>query len=91
MSALPPKLDTWRRELRDSSNPETAQQIIAEYFSFFGKEKVGEELWMLVTGTLTNDDMHQAATAKGRHDLIFFYEWTKMVMEAVYCLHAEKK
>ncbi len=84
MSCLPPKLENWKEQLQQQPTQETARAIIAEYFSFFGKEKVKEELWLLTTGTLTNDEMHQAQSAKDRHDLLFFYEFTGMMVEAVW-------
>jgi hypothetical protein len=90
MSALPPKLEQWRKQMCENPNQAAAGAIIKEYFSFFGKEKAGEELWLLTTGTLTNDEMHQAQSGRDRHDLLFFYEFTKMVLESAHYLFTQR-
>jgi hypothetical protein len=89
MSALPPKLENWRLELRQSPNAETARQVIAEYFSFFGMEKAKEELWLLTFGTITNDEVEQVKNGRDRADLLFYYEFTGMMMEATRYLHGK--
>lgn len=90
MSALPTKLEQYRQQLLEAPGPESARQIISEYFSFFGKDTPGQELWLLTEAALIGEEVDQASTAKGRHDMLFFYEFTKMLLDAVYCLHKER-
>ena len=69
---------------------ESAWNIIDEYFSFFGLEDVLNELWLLTTGTLCNEETQFSQKAIDRSNLIFFFEYTKMFFEAVQLLHTKK-
>jgi len=91
MSTLPEILSKLRQEFLDKQTKESAWNIIEEYFSFFGLDDVHNELWMLTTGTLTNDEMQQFQKGADRHNLIFFFEYTKMFFEAAYLLHDKYK
>jgi len=87
MNLLPEILINLRQELADKQTNESAWNIIAEYFRFFGLDDVYNELWLVTAGTLTNDEMQQSQKAIDRQNLIFFFEYTKMFFEAVYLLH----
>jgi hypothetical protein len=52
---------------------------------------VHNELWVLTAGAITNEELPQYASTKERQDLIFFFEFTKMFMEAVYTLHGRER
>ncbi len=90
MSPLPTPLSTWQQALRENPGSPVAHEIIAEYFSFFGVQKAKEELWFLTSATLTNEEVEQNKTANARADMLFYYEFTKMFMEAVHSLHCSK-
>jgi len=46
---------------------------------------------VLTTGTITNDEMQQLQKGIDRHNIIFFFEYTKMFFEAVDFLHNKRK
>jgi len=91
MNLLPETLSNLRQELADKQTNESAWNIIAEYFSFFGLDDVHNELWLVTAGTLTNEEMQHQQKATDRQNLIFFFEYTKMFFEAVYLLHNQQK
>ena len=82
MNLLPATLQTLQQELETTNSPDTAHRILAEYFSFFSLPSIYRELWMLAGATLSNDTINQYNTPPARSDLIFFYEFTKLMMEA---------
>jgi hypothetical protein len=90
MTLLPQILINLRQELAAKQTKESAWNIIDEYFHFFGLDDVHNELWLLTAGTLTNDEMQPSQNGIDRHNLIFFYEYTKMFFEAVHLLHKQK-
>ena len=90
MTLLPEILTDLRQELAATQTKESAWNIIDEYFQFFGLEDVHNELWLLTAGTLTNDEMQPSQNGIDRHNLIFFFEYTKMFFEAVHLLHIQK-
>ncbi len=91
ISILPQTLNNLRRALAKNQTKESAWNIIDEYFSFFGLDDVYHELWVLTAGTLTNDEIQQSKNGLDRHNLIFFFEYTKMFFEAVLLLHDNHK
>jgi hypothetical protein len=50
-----------------------------------------QELWILTAGLLTNDEMEQVENGRGRHNIIFFFEFTKMFAEEVLLLNSKRK
>ena len=88
---LPQTLNNLRQDLAKNQTKESAWNIIDEYFSFFGLDDIHNELWVLTTGTLTNDDMQQSKKGIDRQNLIFFFEYTKMFFEAVDLLYNKRK
>jgi hypothetical protein len=91
MSVLPKILVELRNGLKETKSKEAAWKVIEEYCSFFGLETVHNELWLLTAAALTNDEVEEAEKAQGRQDLIFFFEYTKMLMEAVYLLYEKRR
>ena len=87
MGILPEILKDLRQALVNNQTKESAWNIIDEYFSFFGLDDIHNELWVLTVGTLTNEEMEQFEKGIERHNLIFFFEYTKMFFEAVQVLH----
>jgi len=90
MSALPPFLIGLQQKLAEEKTKGSAWKIIDEYFSFFSRECIDEELWRLTVGVLTNDTI-ELEKANDRHDIIFFFEYTKMFYEAVHLLYTRHK
>ena len=91
MSILPETLTNLRQNLAANPTKESAWKIITEYFSFFELDEVKDELWVLTAGALGNDDLQQSQKGIDRNNLIFFYEYTKMLFEAVDLLHDKRK
>ena len=91
MGILPEILINLRQDLIKNQTKESAWNIIDEYFFFFGLDDIHNELWMLIVGTLTNEEMEQFKKGIDRHNLIFFFEYTKMFFEAVQLLHDKRK
>jgi hypothetical protein len=90
MGILPEALKDLRRDLIKNQTKESAWNIIYEYFSFLGLDDIHNELWVLTVGTLTNDEMQQFEKGIERHNLIFFFEYTKMFFEAVDLLYNKR-
>ncbi|MFC0774280.1 hypothetical protein [Terrimonas alba] len=86
MSALPPFLIKLEQQLKDAKTKQAAWDIINEYFSFFDMTGINKELWMLTVGTLTNEEM-EVQNVKDRHNIIFFYEYTRLFYQAVFLLY----
>ena len=87
MSVLPPFLVKLEQQLKEASTKQAARDIINEYFNFFDMNGINKELWMLTVGTLTNEEME--VNAKDRHNIIFFYEYTRLFYEAVFLFFFE--
>lgn len=62
-----------------------------EYLACFSMGDVQQELWLLLAGSLTNDEL-PLQTGMQRHNLIFFCEFTLLFMEAATALgiHEQK-
>jgi hypothetical protein len=86
-SILPDQLAKLHQELADTQTVESAWNIVAEYFRFFGLEDVHHELWTITAGMLTNNEIQPQQKLIDRQNLIFFFEYTKMFFEAVHFLH----
>src|SRR5580765_6556042 len=87
ISILPETLVKLHQELADTQTTESAWNIVTEYFRFFGLEDVHNELWTITACTLTNNETQRFQKPIDRQNLIFFFEYTKMFLEAVYLLH----
>src|SRR5678815_2399784 len=83
---LPETLVKLHQELADTQTTESAWNIVAEYFRFFGLEDVHNELWAITAATLTNNDTQPQQKPIDRQNLIFFFEYTKMFFEAAHFL-----
>jgi hypothetical protein len=69
------------------SRPQTAaKKIVEDYFSYVNAGQVQEKLWELTQGTLTNQ-LLDTQTAMDRHNTLFFYEYSKLFISAVYYLY----
>ena len=91
MSTIPKYLTRLEDKLKAKQTPKAAWKIIDEYFSFMDKQTIHQELWMLTVGTVTNDLMNKAEKGMDRHDTIFFYEYTKLLFDALSFLHDKHK
>lgn len=91
MSALPEKLLSFKRNLHQQKTKAAAWAIIHDYFRFFNEQEWKEDLWQMLVGTLTSDQMDRLEKGIDRHNLFFFYEYTTLLLEAVCLLQQEKK
>jgi hypothetical protein len=89
MSTLQGILKELQEQFTDKPKESTAQKIMDEYFSYVNANHVQEQLWELTIGTITNELM-DTQTGADRHNLIFFYEYTRLFFNAVYFLHCKK-
>ena len=89
MSALPDLLLNFQRNLREEQSKAAAWAIIHDYFSFFGEEWK-KDLWQLLVGTLTSDQMDRLEKGMDRHNLFFFYEYTTLLLEALSLLREKR-
>lgn len=60
-----------------------------EYFDCFGTE-AQENLWTFLVGALSSKHLYQAQKAVSRHDMIFFYEYTKVMPDACMLLQKQR-
>jgi hypothetical protein len=87
MSSLPGMILNLKQNLENDPSKASSWGIIDDYFNFFGKEEWKKDLWLLLVGTLTSDEMFHLQKGIDRHNLFFFYEYTTLVLEATQNLH----
>jgi hypothetical protein len=86
MSTLPGILKELQEQFATRPKEDTAQQIMQHYFGYINATQVQQQLWELAHGTITNE-LLDTQTGADRHNLIFFYEYTALFINAVYFLH----
>lgn len=64
-----------------------ALAIIHEYYSFFGPTGMRHDMWLLLTAALGSSNIDSLADNSNRRNLLFFYEFTLLLSDAVYTLH----
>lgn len=85
MPFFPPYLQTLRENLSEQKASEDSLAILQEYFQCFSLDEAKEELWQLLAGTLTSEEA-PIKTAIDRSNIIFFFEFTKLLIEAGHTL-----
>lgn len=65
--------------------------IIKEYYSCFGATGMRQDMWLLLCGTMGNVQADELADASSRRNLLFFYEFTLLLFDAVYMLHGQER
>jgi hypothetical protein len=89
MSTLPGILKELHEQFTTAPAEATAQQIMQQYFGYINATQAQQQLWQLTHGAITNDLLTDTQTAADRHNLIFFYEYTSLFINAVYFLHSK--
>jgi hypothetical protein len=89
MSTLPGILKQLHEQFTAMPKETTAQKIMEQYFGYINATQVQEQLWELTHGTITNNLLKDTQTAAHRHNLIFFYEYTSLFINAVYFLQGK--
>jgi len=89
MSTLPGILKELHEQFTTAPAEATAQQIMQQYFGYINATQVQQQLWQLTHGTITNELLTDTQTAADRHNLIFFYEYTALFINAVYFIHSK--
>ena len=89
MSTLPGILKQLHQQFTAMPNPTTAKQIMEQYFSYNNAIEAQQQLWELTHGSITNELLADTQTATDRHNLIFFYEYTSLFLQAVYFIHGK--
>lgn len=90
MCMLPGALKQQQDELDSRPKEATAKQIVDEYFRYMDVNSIHEHLWELTHGTITNE-LPETQTGADRHNLIFFYEYTKLFFSAAWFLYNKEK
>lgn len=89
--ALPePLMDLFERMQLAASKPGgpiAAHNIIAEYCHSFNRGEIHRNMWMLYSAASCNQQMPGLRDTEARHNLLYFYEFTLMLLDAVYELH----
>lgn len=75
----------------EPSERKAALAIIEEYYNFFGRTGMRPDMWLLLTGALGNYEMRILNDPTQRHNLLFFYEFTLIMMDATWIVHRNKK
>jgi hypothetical protein len=70
---------------------QAALAIVQEYYGFFGCTGMRQDMWLLLSSAMSNNNTSCLATAGERYNLLFFYEFTLVLMDAVYVLHGEER
>ena len=91
MSALPECLLNLRDQLECERSKSAAWKVINDYLNFFHVEGIQNDLWLMLIGALTSDDLDNLKTGRQKHNLIFFYEYTLMFVDAVAVLREKRK
>ncbi len=85
-ATLPPALMALHEALANARNAparrQAAMAIIKEYFSYFGPTGMRADMWQLLVAALTNDNMPGLNQPTGLSNLLFFYEFTLMMVDA---------
>ena len=82
-AALPELLLVLQEKLQDTGSPAAAWDVVEQYFKCFGLADLRQELWRLLCATLTHPEMPRLQDAAERSNLIFFYEYTLLFIDAV--------
>jgi len=90
MCMLPGALKHQQDELTSRPKEATAKKIVDEYFRYVDVNYIHEQLWLLTHGTITNE-LLETQTAADRHNLIFFYGYTKLFFSAAWFLYNKEK
>lgn len=92
-SVLPEQMIELHEALVNASSGPAERQaalaIIKEYYNFFGATDMRADMWTLLSGALGNSEMVTLQDATQRHNLLFFYEFTLMMMDAVWRVYDE--
>ncbi len=77
------------KHLEEEPSKKIAWQIIKTFYEGFDKENVADSMWHMVTITMQADNEH--VEGKDRSNILFFYEYWKILNEAVAFLNEERK
>lgn len=82
-----PFLQKLQQQLAQSqpADATAANKIIEAYFSCFSPGCANNQLWALLASAISNELEEQ--TGAQRHNYIFFFEYTQLLINAVHHLH----
>jgi hypothetical protein len=93
-AVMPAPVLSLQEALVQAGDTPTARQaalaIVEEYYGFFGCTGMRQDMWVLLSSAMSNDTSC-LSTAGERYKLLFFYEFTLVLMDAVYVLHGEER
>lgn len=76
-------------KFQDEPTKKVAWKIVKEYFEFFEEEGLDEMIWFMLVQTMKSDS--EDVTGKDRSNVLFFYEYTKILNKAVFYLSKLKQ
>jgi hypothetical protein len=63
----------------------SSREVISEFFGYYNLEGAEENLWDLILAAIGSDNLNDDSLT--RHNLLDFYDRTKLLLKAVYELH----
>jgi hypothetical protein len=89
---LPGHFVKMQQQLVASINPaareKAAGAILPQYCNYIDKESLHQQMQLLLNATLTHPHLPAMANGSERHNLLLYYEFTLMMIDALYSLHA---
>ena len=73
----------------DDYSERACWSVIKDYFDHFDIQEAKSELWKFTAGILSNDQAEDILESERRWSIIHFYEFTKLLIEAVGDLYHE--
>lgn len=67
---------------------QAALAIIDEYFYCFSRTDMRQDMWTLLSGALSCKYIQKMKKSVHRQNLLFFYEFTLVLMDAVHSIYA---
>lgn len=82
---------TLHQKLHACQNKKAAWEIVEEYFTCFSMQTVNKDLWTMLFASITKNEEVPMQKGVERENLIFFYQFTLLMIEAVQLLQSKKK
>jgi hypothetical protein len=69
---------------------QAALAVLKEYFSLFNPPGLRQDMWLLLAAALSSTEVAQLEDGIQRYNLIFFYEFTLLMMDRFICCMREE-
>ena len=71
----------------EPSGHKAALAVVEEYYNFFGPTGMRKDMWLLYSAAMCSRHLPGLQDSDERYNVLFFYEFTLMLLDAVYLLH----